>query len=144
MVETTAQIESHIETAREHLGANLDTLEQKIRSAADWRSYFQRNPMAILGAAFAGGALLALTTGGHDGRRRSVVRSQGEGSRPSSLPSLKPETREVAVMLDNIKGALIGMAAMKIKDLVGQTVPGFNEEFRRRYEGDPASGYPAM
>ena len=44
MVETTAEIATHIETTRGHLGANLDALEQKIKSATDWREYFRAAP----------------------------------------------------------------------------------------------------
>ena len=60
MVGTTDQIETHIETTREHLGANLDALERKIKSATDWRAYFQSSPGVLLGAAFAGGVALAI------------------------------------------------------------------------------------
>jgi hypothetical protein len=133
MVETTAQIEDHIETTRERLGANLDTLERKIRSAADWRSYFERYPLAVLGAAFAGGALLASATAGANGRRHTRSASASGYSTSSSTRSVRPETREVAEMLDNIKGALIGIAAGRMKEFVARTVPGFNEEFDRRY-----------
>jgi hypothetical protein len=30
--------------------------------------------------------------------------------------------------MDNIKGSLIGVAAMRFKDLVGEIVPGFQEQ----------------
>ena len=127
MVETTAQIETHIEATREHLGANLDALERKIKSATDWREYFQSTPMTLLGAAFAGGVILAITTGtGHDRRGSRLLRSaRSPGPRG-------PHAQEVVAMLDNIKGALIGMAATKMKDVVGQVVPGFDDEFARR------------
>ena len=35
-------------------------------------------------------------------------------------------------MIDNVRGTLIGMAATKVKDLLGELVPGFHEEFDRR------------
>lgn len=138
MVETTAQIETHIEKTREYLGENLDALEQKIRSATDWREYFHRRPMTFLGAAFAGGVLLAMTT---------VTRPHGRGERAVRSPDSAPRPRgvhagQVATMIENIKGTLIGMAAMKMKDLVNQAVPGFKDEFDRRL-GAGASVGPA-
>jgi hypothetical protein len=137
MVQTTAQIETHIEETREHLGENLDALEGKIRSAADWRAYFQSNPLTLLGAAFAGGVALAMAAStGHDRRGSQGARSVESVRRPRG-----PHAEEVATMLENIKGALVGMAAMKAKDLVGQVVPGFKEEFDRRQGA--ASAAPA-
>ena len=128
MVETTAQIETHIEVTREHLGANLDALERKIKSATDWREYFQSTPMTLLGAAFAGGAMLAIATGVRHNRRGSrLVQSAKSAPQPRSS-----HADEVVTMLDHIKGALVGMAATKMKDVVGQVVPGFQEEFDRR------------
>ena len=127
MVETTAQIETHIDTTREHLGANLDVLERKLRSATDWREYFQSSPMTLLGAALAGGVVLAIATTRNHRRGERFVRSAASALRPRA-----PHVEEVATMLDNMKGALIGMAAMKMKELVGEVLPGFQEEFDRR------------
>jgi hypothetical protein len=138
MVETTAQIETHIEATREDLGANLDALERKIKSAADWREYFQGSPMTLLGAAFAGGVVLAMATTNRADRRgeRGVARADWP-SRPRG-----PHAEEVVTMLDNIKGTLIGLAAVKVGNLVGEVVPGFQEEFDRR-QGAAASAKPA-
>jgi hypothetical protein len=51
---------------------------------------------------------------------------------------------------DNIKGALVGVAATRFKDFVGEIVPGFHEEFRQaerkatQHNGpSPVSGNPA-
>ena len=128
MVETTAQIETHIEATRADLGANLDALERKIHSATDWREYFQGAPMTLLGAAFAGGVVLAIAAGSRHPRRSSGILPVARAApRPRG-----PHAEEVVTMLDNIKGALIGMAATKMKDVVGQVVPGFEKEFERR------------
>ena len=139
MVERTAQIATHIERTREDLGANLDVLERKIRSATDWREYFQSSPLTLLGAAFAGGAVLAIATGA-----RHVRRGQGIG-RGASAPRVRgPHVEEVVTMLENVKGALVGMAALKMKDWVGQVVPGFDEEFDRRQRAATSAESPSM
>ena len=44
---------------------------------------------------------------------------------------------------DNIKGALIGVAAMRFKDFVGEIVPGFHEEFQRTEENAKTIQPPA-
>jgi len=63
MDQTTDQIEAHIETTRENLGANLQELEHKVKSVTDWRRQFRENPMRMLGVAFGGGILLAFLLG---------------------------------------------------------------------------------
>jgi hypothetical protein len=64
MGETTDEIERYIERKREGLGSNFQELEQKVKSATDWREWFQNNPLALIGLAFGGGVLLAAITGG--------------------------------------------------------------------------------
>jgi hypothetical protein len=137
MVETTAEIATHIETTRDHLGANLDALEQKIKSATDWREYFQSSPLAGVGAAFAGGVLLAMATGT---RPRRVSRSARAISNHALPPRpMGPHAQEVVTMIDNVKGALIGMAATRVKDLVADVLPGFRDEFDRRQRAGAAT-----
>jgi len=67
--ETTDQIEAHIENTREELGANFQELDQKVKSATDWKRQFRDNPMTMLCAAFAGGIFLASLLGGRRSRR---------------------------------------------------------------------------
>jgi hypothetical protein len=69
MGETTDEIESHIESTRENLGSNLQELEQRVKSATDWRQHFRNNPLMMIGAAFGGGVLLALILSGPTSRR---------------------------------------------------------------------------
>ena len=126
MGQETNQIEAHIEDKRADLGSNLRKLEQKVKSLTDWEHHFQKNPMTLLGLAFGGGILLAAALGGR--RRRRGTRSF------SSLPAdRKHQGTEHRAMetWDNIKGALIGVAATRFKDFVGEIVPGFHEEFKQ-------------
>jgi hypothetical protein len=140
MVETATQIEAHIEETRHHLGANLDALERKVKSATDWREHFQSSPLTIAGAAFAGGLVLAMATGARRDRRRARLAPSVE-----SAPRTRgPQAEEVVRTLDNVKGALIGMAAMKLKELVGQILPGFQAEFERRQGSRSEAGRATM
>lgn len=49
----------HIQHKREQLGDNIAELETRIRDAADWRTYYVRNPWILMGVSAFGGLLLA-------------------------------------------------------------------------------------
>jgi hypothetical protein len=128
MGQTTEQIEHHIEKTRDDLGSNLNELEQKVKSITDWRHHFQTKPATLLGVAFGGGVLLAtMVSGGRRNRRRYANRV------PSAEPhagTTYPKYKALETW-DNIKGALIGVAATKFKDFVGEVVPGFHTQYQR-------------
>jgi hypothetical protein len=63
MDQTTDQIASNIDQTREELRLNLQELETRVKSAADWRSQFQKRPGAMVIAALVGGALLSSMMG---------------------------------------------------------------------------------
>jgi len=83
MGETTDQIENYIEHKREDLGSNILELEQKVKGVTDWRQQFQRNPTALMAAAFGGGLLLAFLT---NGRKRDWRREAYYAPRQSVIP----------------------------------------------------------
>jgi ElaB/YqjD/DUF883 family membrane-anchored ribosome-binding protein len=64
MGETPDQIERHIYEKRSELGENIHELQQKVKTAVDWRAQFDQRPWVLMGAAFGGGVLLALLFGG--------------------------------------------------------------------------------
>ena len=137
MGQTTHQIEAHIENTREDLGSNLHELERKVKGVTDWKQHFQTKPMTMLGVAFGGGILLAMTLGGRRKRR---------GDSERSLPShaIEPhagtdhQKHKALETWDNIKGALVGVAATRFKEFVGEIVPGFHEQFQRSEEKSKA------
>jgi uncharacterized protein (UPF0216 family) len=45
MGQTTDQIENHIENKREDLKSYLQELETRVKSATDWRHYFQSHTL---------------------------------------------------------------------------------------------------
>jgi hypothetical protein len=133
MGEATSQIEAHIESARADFASNLQELEQKVRSVTDLKQHFQTKPMTMLGVAFGAGILLASMLGGRKSRRGERAGSSlpaGAGSDAGS-DHQKHKTQET---WDNVKGALIGVAATRFKDFVGEIVPGFREHFQRTEE----------
>ena len=133
MGQTTHQIEAHIENTRENLGSNLHELESKVRAATDWKQQFRQRPMTMLGVAFGGGILLATMLGGSRSRSRERGYSRRAGGSESHVGS-DYRKQEALGTWDNIKGALIGVAATRFKDFVDDVVPGFHEQFRRTEE----------
>jgi hypothetical protein len=132
MGKTTHQIEAHIDDTREDLGSNLHELEQKVKSVTDWKQHFQTKPMTMLGVAFGGGILLATMLGGRRRKRgggESGFSSHATGSEPHAATDR--QKHQALETWDNIKGALIGVAATRFKEFVGEVVPGFHEQFQR-------------
>lgn len=130
MGETAYQIESHIEHTRQDLGSNLDELEQKVKSAVDWRQHFQTMPMTMIGVALGGGILLAAMTGGQKRRRRERVYSNNVPAveSRSAVSELKQGSMQA---FDHLKDALVGVAAVRLKDFVEDIIPGFRDQYQR-------------
>jgi hypothetical protein len=76
MDERPDQILNHIEAQRDELGRNLNELETRVKQSTDWRTYFDRNPMMMLGAALGGGLLLGSMVGGGSVHRMTGRRSK--------------------------------------------------------------------
>ena len=128
MDEAAHKIEAQIDRTRERLGSNLRELEDRIDGATDWREQFRARPHLFLGGAIAGGALLAAALRGAD-TRQAFDSSSEDHLRSVSRNGV--DSREQARELwRNIKGALIGVAAMRITAYISELVPGFDEQFR--------------
>ena len=132
MGQTTHQIEAHIEDTRKDLGSNLHELERKVKSVTDWREHFQTSPTTMLSVAFGGGVLLATMLGGRKNRRGSRFSSHVTDSEPYAKTD--HQKHKALETWDNIKGALIGVAATRFTDFVGEVVPGFHEQFEQLEE----------
>jgi hypothetical protein len=126
MGQTTDQIETHIENRREDLKSNLQELEGRVKSAVDWRHYFNQNPGMMIAAAFGGGVLLSAIMRGR--RARGLSQAASSSISAEAAPSIRTRTRhEVLDKLDAIKSALVGVAATKFKGMLSEAVPGFSE-----------------
>lgn len=126
MGQTLPQIEAHIDKTRRRLGGHLEELERKVESATDWREYVRARPAVVLGAALAGGVLV-----GSLGNRRQ---------RPSDRMVLGPQTAE---LWDNIRTALVSVAAAKVTGYIATLIPGFDEHLRNaQRRTTPGAGAP--
>jgi len=59
MGEKPDQIERHIQHQRSELEDNISELQEKVKSAFDWRTQFEERPAIFLGAAFLGGVVVS-------------------------------------------------------------------------------------
>jgi hypothetical protein len=141
MDETAHEIETHIGHTRERLGSNLKELEDKVDAATDWRQHFQERPHLFLGAAFVGGAILASAL-----RTKSSRRSPDHAGITSFADGATSTQGQALELWNNVKGALIGVASARIKEYIGELVPGFDEHYRpadqRATASDPATVEP--
>ncbi len=133
MDETADQIEARIDRTRERIGSNLRELEQKVDDATDWREQFRERPYVLLGAAFIGGTLLGTALGA---RSRGRVRAGDVGL--AAVPRHAGIARTQALELwETVQHALVGLAATRVKEYIGQLVPGFDEHLQRVEQQTP-------
>jgi hypothetical protein len=130
MDEAADKIEAHIDRTRERLGSNLRELEDKVEAATDWREQFRARPHLFLGGAIAGGALLAAFL-----RPKSSPHVFDDSSSDSPLASFSRNgvdaQQKVLELWGNVKGALMGVAAMRVTEYMSELIPGFDEHYQR-------------
>lgn len=127
MGQTTDEIETHIENKREDLHSNLQELETKVKSATDWRQYFQKHTGTMVAAAFGGGVLISAMVG----KNRRPVASPTDALSSANTRARGNGTHEVLQTWDTIKTALVGVAATKFKGMLGEAVPGFSDHLAK-------------
>ena len=143
MGESTSQIERDIAAERNELGRNLQVLEHKARSLADWRMHFRRHPFALMAVAIGGGALLGVLTNRMGGLESSPAEYEEDEylepespqySRPSAFATSAAQARrQFGDTWDRIAETLLAVASAKAIQFVADKVPGFREEFSARH-----------
>ena len=128
MDETVNQIEAHINQTRHRLGSNLQELERRVDAATDWREQFRARPYIGLGLAFAGGAAIATFLRPRSPESSGPRRETAVGLRPRNDSDALEQAIEV---WNHVKGALIGVASTRVKDYIGEVIPGFQEQLQR-------------
>lgn len=150
MGEKPDQIERHIYEKRNELGENINELQQKVKTEVDWRTQFDRRPLAMVGIAFGGGLLLSMLIGrsrnSHDSastRSRRWRRESEEYTRPEREEWPESERWQSEdkgpSAWDNIRDAVIAIAASKLSRLIEEVVPGFTEQYKSRQSERRAS-----
>jgi hypothetical protein len=148
MGETSDQIERHIQETRNDLGDNFSELEDKVKTAVDWRAQFEQRPGTMLALAFGGGMVLsALLPSGRRSRstydegwksatnRDSTPSLQSAATPPTGKPS---ETRQT---VEALTGALVGVAVSRASRFIDSLLPGFEREFSNAKTAKSAYSY---
>jgi hypothetical protein len=142
------QIEEQIHRTREDLRDNLNELEEKVRSALDWRTHFEQHPLTMLTVALGGGILLAavLLPGGNGRQRRysdASVRSHERMAAGQAESRTRKAERESNGSLDALKGAFMTAVASRIGGFLGQLLAGHRQETELGKRQQRHSGYSA-
>jgi hypothetical protein len=133
MGERSDQIEQHIQGQRNELGEHIGELQERVKRAIDWRAQFQERPMTMIGVAFGGGALLSALLRNKPRRHRGSTRERPRDERPSDFEANDSRKSDrTSDTWENIKGAVVGVAATRFGSFLEQVVPGFDEEYRKR------------
>ena len=150
MGETTNQIERHISEQRNELGDNIHELQQKVKTAFDWRAQVQERPGTVLAVAFGGGLLLSLLFGGKSSSRPSR-RLVDPDSRPLDYGSSRTynsrssdwDSQGASSTWDHIRGAALAVAGTKLGSVLEEFLPGFQEQYRKKTQDKrPAASRP--
>jgi hypothetical protein len=156
MGEKPDQIERHIQHQRSELEDNISELEEKVKSAFDWRTQFQERPGIMLGAAFLGGAVVSAllpSTSSITSKVSPRRRTSQDPWTPYTNRETPSTSRETAPHLEthstgstyssgysasktsetweNLKNAAIGMATTRISQFIEELVPGFSEHYNK-------------
>ncbi len=131
MGEESNQIERQIEMERGQLGQNLNELQSKVEEVTDWRLQFQKRPMLMMGVALGGGLLLASMTGRRHGHKSYRNEDRAGDSGQQHRRGTELQKSQALETFDNIKGAMIGVAANAFQDFFGQLIPGFKEQVQK-------------
>jgi hypothetical protein len=136
--ENTSQIEREIRDQREHLGRNLDELEDRARDLADWRTHYRNHSGAFLGGAFVAGAVVAMAVVPH--RRHTHDHGDADLSHDPYRPRLAAPSslrdpngtvarviREASDTWGHIADALLRTASAKAIQVVTNMVPAAKE-----------------
>jgi hypothetical protein len=121
------RIKVDIEDSRADLQGNLRELERKVEDAADWRYQFRKRPFVLLGAAAATGAVLGMLAGPR--RPAPYRRSLAHDPTPASGTGSSMTSTLVPQAWENIKAALIGVAATRLQDMMEEVLPGFKHHY---------------
>ena len=138
MGEKQNELERHIHEQRSELGENISELQQKVKTAVDWRVQFREHPIALMGVAFGGGLLLSVL---FRGRRSPDGPSENWRSEPGT-PDYRGTTSNSARRSDdqavstwnNLRGAAVAIGLGKLTSFIETVLPGFQEQYNKRQD----------
>ena len=119
MKSESARLEREIALEKIALVENLAALEVKTREITDWRWQVRQRPLASVGVALAGGAVLAMLTG-RRGPRAGHARDDGARGAPAASLMSHP-------LVERLLTALVIVAAEKAAETLGEMLPGLTQ-----------------
>lgn len=125
------QLEAVLQHTRED-SSSTQGLALNVASGTGLKRQFEARPAMMLGIAFGGGVLVATMLGRR--RRRSVERGFATAIGAGARLGTNINKQKTVDYWNNIKGALIGVAASRLTDYVGNLIPGFGEHFKHAKE----------
>jgi hypothetical protein len=138
MGERPDQIERHIAETRNELSDNISELQDKVKSAVDWRTQFSEHPGTLLAVAFGGGVVLSALLPSRSRSKKAYVSgsisstdrnySAARCDTSSATPS-KP--RDLRKTVEALTGALLGVAVNQASGFLDSLLPGFHQEFTK-------------
>jgi hypothetical protein len=138
MGERPDQIERQIAETRSELSYNFSELQDKVKSAVDWRAQFREHPGTLLAVAFGGGVVLAaLLPSPRRSRKTYDSRFISAGDRTHSAPSYdsslaNPSKRgDLRKTVEALTGALLGVTVNQASGFLDSLLPGFHQEFTK-------------
>lgn len=119
MKSDAARLQHAIALEKIALVENLAALEVRTRELTDWRWQVRQRPLASVGVALAGGAVLAMLTAGRGPRARRAPEDGARGARGASLLSHP--------IVERLLAALVVVAAEKAVETLGELIPGLTQ-----------------
>ena len=151
MGDRTSELKRRVATERDQLHGSLEELEMKAKSLVDWRAQFHAHPLPMLAAAFGGGLLLSGILADSRGRGNGAIDDDfddddyddeddidedaefgDESYMPSAARRRKPRARRGNRLFDELKGALMGVAATRAVQFLDGMIPGVKAEVEDR------------
>jgi hypothetical protein len=147
MSERPDQIERQIAETRNELSDNFSELQDKVRSAVDWRTQFREHPGTLLAVAFGGGVVLAaLLPSPRRSRKTYDSSSISAGDHTHTAPSYDSSLAnprkpgDLRKTVEALTGALLGVAVKQASGFLDSFLPGFHQEFiKARADRDKVS-----
>src|SRR6266481_1361875 len=131
MAESSDELERHIQEIHHDLRDNFGELEDKVKSAVDWRAQFEERPGTMLALAFGGGILLSALLPRGRSPRRTVrdrdrnVQSIGDEPAISGRPrDYDARSRKRSETWNTLRAAVIGAAAGKLSEFIEELLAG--------------------
>jgi hypothetical protein len=142
MGERPDQIERQIAETRSELRDNVGELQDKVKSAVDWRTQFREHPGTFLAVAFGGGVVISALLPSPSRPRKAYDSGPiSAGDRTYSAPSYDTssatagKSSDLRETIEALTGALLGVAVNQASGFLDSVLPGFHQEFTKARAG---------